>query len=494
MADGVRQGRGGIPVRPTTWRERLGALRNLPPFLAMVWGSSRLLTATTVAVRLVRALLPVATLFVGKLIIDEVVHLTHLTARPVGLAGWLGSGLLGRLEALLLAEFALAVASDLLGRIVSLVDGLLSDRVSNDASVRLMEHAATLDLADFEDAAFQDRMDRARMQASGRMSLMGQLFGQAQDIVTVVTFAAGLVVYAPWLIVLLAVALVPSFLGEAHFNALSYALSYMRTPQRRELDYVRQVAASADTAKEVKIFGLSPFLIDRYRTISRDTYSASRRLALRRAVWGSGFAALGTIAYYAAYAYIAWRAVTGAITIGDLTFLAASFLRLRGLLEGLLTGFSSTAGQALYIDDLFSFFRTEPSIHSPDEALPFPNPVRQGFVFEDVGFHYPSAERWAVRHLSFTLGPGEVVALVGENGAGKTTLVKLLARLYDPVEGRVLLDGRDLREYDLDGVRAAIGVIFQDFVRYNLPAADNIAVGRIEARGDRERIEAAGKL
>lgn len=491
MADGVRQGRGGIPVRLTTWRERLGALRNLPPFLAMVWGSSRALTATTVAVRLVRALLPVATLFVGKLIIDEVVHLTHLAARPAGLTGWLGSGLLDRLEALLLAEFALAVASDLLGRIVSLVDGLLSDRVSNDASVRLMEHAATLDLADFEDAAFQDRMDRARMQASGRMSLMGQLFGQAQDIITVVTFAAGLVVYDPWLIVLLAVALVPSFLGEAHFNALSYALSYMRTPQRRELDYVRQVAASADTAKEVKIFGLSPFLIDRYRTISRDTYSASRRLALRRAIWGSGFAALGTIVYYAAYAYIAWRAVTGSISIGDLTFLAASFLRLRGLLEGLLTGFSSTAGQALYIDDLFSFFRAEPGIRSPEGALPFPDPVCQGFVFEDVGFRYPGAERWAVRHLSFALGPGEVVALVGENGAGKTTLVKLLARLYDPAEGRVLLDGRDLREYDLDGLRAAIGVIFQDFVRYNLPAADNIAVGRIEARGDRERIEAA---
>ncbi|TPG51977.1 ABC transporter ATP-binding protein [Sphingomonas glacialis] len=491
MALGVRQGRGGVPPRPTSWRERLGALRNLPPFLAMVWDSSWQLTATTVAIRLVRALLPVATLFVGKLIIDEVVHLSHLAVRPVSLAGWLGSGLLGRLEVLLLVEFALAVASDLLGRAVSLVDGLLSDRVSNDASVRLMEHAATLDLADFEDAAFQDRMDRARMQASGRMSLMGQLFGQVQDIVTVLSFAAGLVVYAPWLIVLLAIALVPSFLGEAHFNALSYALSYVRTPQRRELDYVRQVAASADTAKEVKIFGLSPFLIDRYHTISRDTYDASRRLALRRAVWGSGFAALGTIAYYAAYAYIAWRAVTGSITIGDLTFLAASFLRLRGLLEALLTGFSSTAGQALYIDDLFSFFRTEPGIRSPAGALPFPDPVRQGFVFEDVGFRYAGAERWAVRHLSFTLAPGEVLALVGENGAGKTTLVKLLSRLYDPVEGRVLLDGRDLRDYDIDGLRAAIGVIFQDFVRYNLPAADNIAVGRIEARGNRERIEAA---
>lgn len=491
MALGVRQGRGGVPPRPTSWRERLGALRNLPPFLAMVWDSSWQLTATTVAVRLVRALLPVATLFVGKLIIDEVVHLSHLAVRPDSLAAWLGSGLLGRLEVLLLVEFALAVASDLLGRAVSLVDGLLSDRVSNDASVRLMEHAATLDLADFEDAAFQDRMDRARMQASGRMSLMGQLFGQVQDIVTVLSFTAGLVVYAPWLIVLLAIALIPSFLGEAHFNALSYALSYVRTPQRRELDYVRQVAASADTAKEVKIFGLSPFLIDRYRTISRDTYQASRRLALRRAVWGSCFAALGTIAYYAAYAYIAWRAVSGVITIGDLTFLAASFLRLRGLLENLLTGFSSTAGQALYIDDLFSFLRTEPGIRSPAGALSFPDPVRQGFVFEDVGFRYAGAERWAVRHLSFTLAPGEVLALVGENGAGKTTLVKLLSRLYDPVEGRVLLDGRDLRDYDLDGLRAAIGVIFQDFVRYNLPAADNIAVGRIDARGDRARIEAA---
>ena len=490
MALAGRPGRGGV-AQPTTWRERLGALRNLPPFLAMVWRTSRTLTATTLAVRLVRALLPVATLFVGKLIIDEVVGLNRLPARPADLSGWLGSGLLYRLEILLLAEFALAVTSDLLGRLVSLVDGLLSDRVSNDASVRLMEHAATLDLADFEDAGFQDRLDRARMQTSGRMSLMGQLFTQAQNVVTIVSFAAGLVVYAPWLMVLLAVALVPSFLGEAHFNALSYALSYVRTPQRRELDYVRQVAAGADTAKEVKIFGLSAFLIDRYRTISRDTYDASRRLAVRRAAWGIVFAALGTIAYYAAYAYIAWRAVNGSLSIGDLTFLAASFLRLRGLLEGLLTGFSSTAGQALYLDDLFSFFRAEPGIRSPPGALPFPHPVGQGFVFEDVGFRYPGAERWAVRHLSFTLAPGEVLALVGENGAGKTTLVKLLARLYDPVEGRVLLDGRDLREYDLDALRAAIGVIFQDFVRYNLPAADNIAVGRIEARGDRERIEAA---
>jgi len=325
------------------------------------------------------------------------------------------------------------------------------------------------------------------------MTLMGQLFGQAQDIVTVVSFAVGLIVYAPWLIVLLLIALVPAFLGEAHFNAQSYSLAYGRTPQRRELDYVRQTAASAETAKEVKIFGLNGFLIDRYRTLANDAYAANRQLAVARAGWGGLFTAIGTIGYYAAYAYIAWQTLTGLFSIGDLTFLAGSFRRLRNLLESLLSGFSATAGQALYLDDLFSFYEIEPEIRSPAQPLPFPNPVREGFVFEDVGFIYPGAERWAVRHLSFALAAGEVLALVGENGAGKTTLVKLLARLYDPDEGRILLDGRDLRDYDLDALRGNIGVIFQDFVRYNLDAADNIAVGRIEARDDRARIEAAAR-
>jgi ATP-binding cassette subfamily B protein len=482
-----------MPPKRASVRERFGALRNLPPFLAMVWRTSPVLTLATLLLRLARAVLPIATLFIGKLIIDEVVRLVALPGKPVSLADWWSAGLLARLGLLLAAEFGLAVLSDILGRVVSLVDSLLSERVSNDASVRLMEHAATLDLEDFEDANFQDQLDRARRQTSGRMTLMGQLFGQAQDIVTVISFAAGLVFYAPWLIVLLLVALVPAFLGEAHFNALSYALAYVRTPQRRELDYVRQTAASAETAKEVKIFGLNGFLIDRYRTLATDSYAASRALAVRRAGWGGVFTALGTIGYYVAYAYIAWRTLTGAFSIGDLTFLAGSFRRLRTLLEGLLSGFSATAGQALYLDDLFSFFEVKPEIHSPANPLPFPQPVRTGFLFEDVGFRYPGAERWAVRHLSFELAAGEVLALVGENGAGKTTLVKLVARLYDPDEGRILLDGRDLREYDLDALRGNLGVIFQDFVRYNLDAADNIAVGRIAERHDRARIERAAQ-
>ena len=472
-------------------KERVGALRNLRPFVAMVRRTSPGLAAASVALRLVRAFAPVATLYVGKLIIDDVVRLAESPAKPETFQQWLDGGLLTPLGLLILTEFALTVMADVLGRVVSLVDSLLSERVTNASSVRLMEHAATLDLEVFEDADFQDQLERARRQSSGRMTLMSQLLGQAQNMVTVASFAAGLVVYAPWLIALLVLALAPAFLGEAHFSAKSYSLDFGRTPERRELDYIRQTAASVETAKEVKIFGLNAFLIDRYVRLATEFYAANRKLAVKRAWWGGLFTAIGASGYYIAYAYIVWRTLTGSFSLGDLTFLAGSFRRLHGLLEDLLSSFSSIAGQALYLDDLFSFFDVRPKILSPANPLPFPNPIREGFVFEDVGFIYPGAERWAVRHLSFTLRAGEVVALVGENGAGKTTLVKLLARLYDPSEGRILLDGRDLREYDLDALRGGMGVIFQDFVRYNLSAGDNVAVGRIEARHDRARVERA---
>jgi len=480
-------------VEQRTLRERLGALSNLPPFLKLVWNTSPALTASLLALRIVRALLPVVTLYVGKLIIDEVVRLAGGSFANHPLGEWIASGQLDHIGFLLALEFGLAVGSDVLGRYVSLLDSLLSERFSTETSLRLMEHAATLDLEDFEDSELQDRLERARRQAAGRTSLIGQLMGQAQDVVTVVSFAAGLLVYAPWLIVLLAIALLPAFVGEAHFNAQAYSLNFARTPERRELDYVRQTGASAETAKEVKIFGLNRFLIERYRMLAESFFDANRRIALRRAGWGSVLSAIGTVAYYVAYAYIVWRTLHGDFSIGDLTFLAGSFRRLRNLLEGLLLGFSQVAGQALYLDDLFSFFEIQPEIVQPPNARPFPAAIREGFTFESVGFRYPGAERWAVRRLGFTLRAGEILALVGENGAGKTTLVKLLARLYDPDEGRILLDGHDLREYDLFALRANIGVIFQDFVRYHFSAADNIAVGRIEARDDRPRIVAAAE-
>ncbi|MEA5669322.1 ABC transporter ATP-binding protein [Stenotrophomonas sp. MH1] len=473
-----------------SFRERMDAMRNLPPFLRQVWQTSRWLTLTSLGLRLIRALMPVAMLYVGKLIIDEAMRLAGAGAMPP-LGEALASGHLNTLLELLLLELGIAIGSDLLGRLVNYADSLLSELFTNATSVRLMEHAAELDLEDFEDPDLQDKLDRARRQTMGRMSLMAQLFGQAQDMITVISFAAGLVMYAPWLMLLLAVALVPAFIGESHFNTLGYSLNFSWTPERRQLDYLRQVGASVETAKEVKIFNLHRFLIDRYKLLAERFYRANRALARKRAVWGTLLAALGTLGYYAAYAYIAWRTIRGEFSIGDLTFLSGSFMRLRQLLEGLLSGFSQVASQALYLDDLFSFFAIKPEIHSTPDAIAIPRPIREGFVFENVGFRYPDAERWAVRHLDFQLRAGEVIALVGENGAGKTTLVKLLARLYDPDEGRILLDGRDLRDYDLDDLRANMGVIFQDFVRYHLSAGENIGVGLVEAMDDQARIRDA---
>lgn len=473
-------------------RQRMGALRNLPPFLREIWATSRALTCVSLGLRLIRALLPVITLYVGKLIIDEAIRIAG-TDLPAGLVAAWRDGHLDPILWLLLLELGLAVLSDVLGRIIAYADALLSERYTNATSIRLMEHAAKLDLEDFEDPDLQDKLDRARRQTMGRMNLLSMLFGQAQDMVTVISFAIGLMVYAPWLILLLAVALIPAFVGESHFNALNYSLNFQWTAERRQLEYIRQMGASLETAKEVKIFNLNRFFIERFRTMSAKFYEANRALARRRAFWGSLLAALGTLGYYVAYGYIAWRTVSGDFTIGDLTFLAGSFRRLRQMLESLLSGLSQVAGQALYLDDLYSFFEIEPEIASKADAIAVPKPIAQGFVFEDVGFRYPDADNWALRGLSFELRAGEVLALVGENGAGKTTLVKLLARLYEPDEGRILLDGRDLRDYDLDDLRANIGVIFQDFVRYHLSAAENIGVGNINELGNRERIEWAAQ-
>ena len=470
----------------------MGALRNLPPFLREIWATSRALTCVSLGLRLIRALLPVITLYVGKLIIDEAIRIAG-TELPAGLVAAWRDGHLDPILWLLLLELGLAVLSDVLGRMIAYADALLSERYTNATSIRLMEHAAKLDLEDFEDPDLQDKLDRARRQTMGRMNLLSMLFGQAQDTVTVISFAIGLMIYAPWLILLLAVALIPAFVGESHFNALNYSLNFQWTSERRQLEYIRQMGASLETAKEVKIFNLNRFFIDRFRTMSTKFYLANRALARRRAFWGSLLAALGTLGYYVAYGYIAWRTVSGDFTIGDLTFLAGSFRRLRQMLESLLSGLSQVAGQALYLDDLYSFFDIEPEIASKPDAIAVPKPIAQGFVFEDVGFRYPDADNWALRGLSFELRAGEVLALVGENGAGKTTLVKLLARLYEPDEGRILLDGRDLRDYDLDDLRANIGVIFQDFVRYHLSAAENIGVGSIDDLGNRARIEWAAQ-
>jgi ATP-binding cassette subfamily B protein len=449
-------------------RTRLAALRYVPPLVALVWRTHRGYTATIAVLRLVRAFVPIATLWVGKLIIDTVV-----AARG-------GESDLGPLWRLVAIEVAIVLAGEVLARASALFESLLGDLFSNYTSVRLMEHAATLDLHHFEDPAFYDQLERARRQTVGRIGLLAQLLTMAQEAITLASLGAALFAYSPWLLALLAAAVIPSFLGETHFASLEYSLLYRWTPERRQLDYLRFVGASERTAKEVQMFGLAPWLTARYRALSERFYEENKRLSIRKGIVATGLSFLGTLGYYAAYAIILIRAVSGAISLGSLTFLAASFARSRDLIQRLLLGASDIYEQSLYLRDMFTFFEMKPAITSSADAPSVPEVLREGFVFEDVGFRYRGSDTWAVRHVSFRLGPGERVALVGENGAGKTTITKLLARLYDPTEGRILLEGRDLRDYDLASVRRAIAVIFQDFVRYDLRFDENIGVGEIE--------------
>lgn len=463
-------------------KDQFRALKNLVPFFKMVWQTSKGLTLASIVLRLSRAALPLSMLYVGKLIIDKVIW--HANNNTEDLAD---------LYLLIGIEMALVVASELLSRSIILVDSLLGDKFSNASSVQLIKHAATLDLWQFEDPTFYDKLERARRQTVGRVMLISQVMSQFQDMITIVFLAGGLVAYSPWLLLLLVVAVVPSFIGESYFNERSYSLSRSWTPERRELDYLRYIGASDETAKEIKIFDLSDFLAERFKRLSDRYYETNKKLTIQRAAWGSALSFLGTAAYYGAYVFIILQAVSAIITIGTLTFLAGSFNQMRNILQGVMSRFSQIAEGALYLQDLFDFLAIRPNVPFDKKGLPVPQPIKQGFTFENVGFKYLNSERWALRHVSFHLNAGEKLALVGENGAGKTTLVKLLARLYEPVEGRILLDGIDIREYDMAELRREIGVIFQDYVKFQMNVSENIAVGRIEAREDKPRIETSAQ-
>jgi ATP-binding cassette, subfamily B, bacterial len=459
-----------------TWKERLAALRYVPALFRLIWRTHRGYTAAMVVLRVVRAFVPVVTFWVGKLILDSVI------------AAKAGNGSLTQVWRYLVLELGIVLVGEILARASSLIESLLGDLFSNAMSVQLMEHAAKLDLAQFEDPEFYDHLERARRQTVGRIALLSLLLSMSQDALTLLTLAGALIAYNPWLLLLLAAAVVPSFLGETHFASLGYSLLFRWTPERRQLDYLRYVGASDKTAKEVQMFGLAPWLTERYRDLSQRFYEENRDLSIRRGVVSALLSILGTVGYYAAYVVILIRAVKGDITIGTLTFLAASFGRGRDVIQNILLSASNVAEQALYLRDLFVFLEMRPTIESSPNARPVPTKIQSGFVFEDVGFRYPDTERWAIRNVTFALRPGERVALVGENGAGKTTITKLLARLYDPTEGRITLDGIDLKEYDLVSLRHAIGVIFQDFVRYDMRFDENIGVGEIDSvRGELEK-------
>jgi ATP-binding cassette subfamily B protein len=466
------------------FKARISAFSNLPRFFKMVWQTSPGLTIANAAIRIVLSLLPLSMLYVGKLIIDQVVFLSNNPNKNLSQT---------HLWELIAIEFGLVFLLNALNRAVTLIDSLLGDLFANFSSIKIMKHAATLDLDQFEDSIFYDKLERARQQSTGRAALLTQVLTQLQDFITMFFLGTGLILFNPWFTLILVFSTVPSFIGEYYFNTKNYELIRSQSRRRRELEYLSSIGASNETAKEVKIFDLSQFLIDRYYSIFKHLYSDNKKLGIKRSVWGTFLAVLGSVGYYIAFVYIVQRVLGGSLSIGGLTFMLGSIRQLGAVLQNVSRRFSAVSQGTLYLSDFFDFFEIKPKIVQSAANRPFPSPIKDGFTFENVGFKYTNSNRWANRNLNFKLHVGEKLALVGENGAGKTTLVKLLVRLYDPSEGRILLDGIDLREYNIAELRMHIGIIFQDFLRYQMTASENIAVGNIKEKANDKLIETSAK-
>jgi ATP-binding cassette subfamily B protein len=464
------------------WGERVSALRHVPPVLAIVWRSGPMVVALGLVFRVLASTLPIALLWIAKLIIDSIVYAVA-NHQPVKPGFWW----------LVATEFALALCGSALGRVIDYLDALLSDKYTRYVSIEVIKHSAELDLAAYEDPVFYDRLERARVQATDRLGMIQSIGKLIQQAITAISLSVSILLFSPWLLFLLTLSVIPGFLGESHFAFLGYATIHRQTPIRRQLDYLRVLGGSREAAKELKLFGLKKFLVKRFTSLSDQLYNENVGLARRRLVAGALLSIVGTIGYYSAYVYIVWRTISGALSIGELTFLSGAIMQASTNIQQIFSALASVADQALFLTDLLAFLEMRPTIYSKPNALPAPRPMQRGFEFRNVSFRYPGNPRLVLDHLNFKLTPGERVALVGENGQGKTTIVKLLTRLYDPLEGQILLDGVDLREYDLDDLYREIAVIFQDFMRYEMSARENIAVGEVDGIARMDALEVAAR-
>ncbi|MDQ1692944.1 MAG: ATP-binding cassette, subfamily bacterial [Acidobacteriaceae bacterium] len=473
----------GRPQSTTSaWRERLAALRNVPPVLGILWESGRAVVTWGIILRLLVAALPVAIAKVAAYILDDVQRV--FSHQPLPPHFWWLVGI----------ETGLNVLAGLLMRGIDYSDSLLADRYTHFVSVRVMEQAAQLDLTTYEDPVFYDRLERARVQATDRLAMIQQMGRLLQQGITTLIWTGALLWYSPWLLLLLALGVLPTFLGETHFAFLGYAKNFRQTPAKRQMDYLRQTAGSREGAKELKLFNLSDFFTGRFKTLSHQIYEENVALSRKKLLVGGLLGIVATLGYYGAYVFVIWRAITGHFNnIGDYYFLTNAIIQASSNLQQVFSTASGIADQALFLTDLLAFFEMKPTVQSRPNGLKVPRPIRQGFEFRNVSFAYPGTERRVLKDFNFHLRPRERVALIGENGQGKTTVVKLITRLYDPTEGQILLDGVDLREYDLDDLHHEMGVIFQDFMRYEMTARDNIGVGRVEREHSELEIEHAAE-
>ena len=464
------------------WTKRLRALRDVPAIIAIVWESGPWVVSWSLLLRLLTALSPLALLSVARIILDSVVAYISKGGQLRPHFWWWVA-----------LEFAIAAATTLLTRATDFADTLLADRYVKYISVRLMKQASSLDLATYEDPGFHDKLERARVQATDRLLLIQQLGRLLQQIIATLALAAGIFVFMPWLLVLLLLCVVPAFLGESHFAFLGYSLAFRQTPVKREMDYLRYLAVSKESVKELKVFGLHNYLTERFSKLADRIFSENVGLARRRFLASSFLTLVSTVGYYGAYIYVVSETLRGRISVGTLQFLAGSIAAASLNLQSIFSAFSGIADQSLFLSDLLTFLGLQPTIRSKSNGLPCPRPMRWGIEFRNVSFAYPGTQRLVLRNLNLTLHQGERIALIGENGEGKTTIVKLLTRLYDPTEGAIYLDGVDLREYDLDDYTNQVAVIFQDFMRYDMTARENIAIGRVGESHNLEEVVAAAR-
>jgi ATP-binding cassette subfamily B protein/ATP-binding cassette subfamily C protein len=453
--------------------------------MRLVWEADRRGALLIALLTLLAALLPAALAWIGKLIVDGVVE----AARAGGPAAS------ERVLRLVAAELGLMAAQLAVGRGLALRRELLRAALGNVVNERILEKALTLELRHFEDPEVYDKMQNARREASSRpLSLVSQLLGIAQGIVTLAALSGLLWRLSPWSVAVIVAASIPAFLAEAKLSAESFKLWTWRAPEGRKLNYLEWVLTRDSHVKEVKLFDLGPLILGRYRALFARFFAEDRRLAVRRMRNGLLFGLLSLGAFYAMYALMAGRAATGAISLGDLTLYIVVFRQGQQSVQGVLTAVGAMYEDALFMTNLFAFLRLPTADGAARPVRPGPARGRPGAIeLLGVSFRYPGRSEWALRDVTLTLPPGEKLGLVGENGAGKSTLVKLLLRLYDPTEGTIRYGGVDLRDLDPRDLRERIGAVFQDFVRYQFTAGENIGLGQLDRLDDRARIESAAR-
>jgi ATP-binding cassette, subfamily B, bacterial len=449
---------------PTTLRGFFGVFRYSRRALQLVWSTNSTLTLALALLTLIAGVLPAGVAYVGALIVDAVVGAMR------------GGGSARHVVELVLMEGVLVASISAAQRGIQLCQSLLRAQLGQRVNVMILEKALTLELQHFEDSEFYDKLTRARREASTRpLSLVMRTFYLVQSSVSLVSYATLLAHFSPWAVLVLLIAGLPSFVAEAKFSGDAFRLFRWRSPETRMQIYLETVLAREDHAKEVKLYGLGRRLLERYRDIFRRLYQEDKALTVRRDLWGFALGLIGTAALYGAYAWIALTAVRQLITLGQMTMYVALFRQGQTTVSAMLTAIGGMYEDNLYLSTLYEYLDTEVR-SSPGSALTGPDPA-DGVRFEDVSFTYPGAEEPALEHVSLHLKPGTSLALVGENGSGKTTLIKLLTRLYAPSAGRILLDGRDLAEWEEAALRERIGVIFQDFARYQMLVGENVGAG-----------------